>query len=769
MKILLALLLLFSLPSFSQTALSWTQIPTTDIDLNRPGAGANEWTEGQNVVNIPDPCCNTTRLDKYYRFLWRDFYPGTTPQSSINWTRFDIEIQDAINNRQSFSFGIMQQCGGCDANRQENVGGAVMTYPIWLHNLMQAESPTDYIAGGQWYPNYNSPSYIAAVQTINNAINSRILSGSFMGVPYKNIIFQIDVRFYGDFGEWTENDFSGPAGTQATSASLISIIDAVKDAYPSFQVCVLMATFDGNQLGNTMIPPAVGYHALTTSNAHGRLGWRRDNWGWQDNYNHLWTDNNNTVFSGLTFKDSIMTRYKDAPVLGEPADGAGFTELANQMTFYHVNSFGNGNIPGSGGTLSTQNAFRAASKLAGYRLTLVSAGSTMTTSPQTGSNYNVTINWLNVNGTPAYQDWKIIYEWRDGPVVLQRDTAAFLLKGFRTSATDNETFTMRTVPAGTHDLYLKVVDPLGYRIPMPLFITGRLPDGSYPVRLGITVTAGSGAGVANAGPSQTITLPTNSVTLNGSASSGTITSYSWTQLPGGPSTASLATPSSVTTTASNLIAGTYLFQLQINGSSTDTMRVYVNPAIPPSPSATTIFTIQTTASGTVTDGAALEVGLKFQSTVAGYITGIRFYKTTGNTGTHIGQLYKGDGTLLASATFTNETASGWQVVQLVPAIPILANTTYVTAYFSPNGFYSYSANYLGANIVNSPLIALADGVDGRNGVYDYSATPTFPTSYSTNGNRPWYGNDIVFSLTNPGTAPKHVGKKILFIENLNLR
>ena len=52
------------------------------------------------------------------------------------------------------------------------------------------------------------------------------------------------------------------------------------------------------------------------------------------------------------------------------------------------------------------------------------------------------------------------------------------------------------------------------------------------------------------------------------------------------------------------------------------------------------------------DNDAIEVGVKFQSTVNGYITALRFYKGTGNTGTHVGHLWSAGGSLLASATFT---------------------------------------------------------------------------------------------------------------------
>ena len=39
------------------------------------------------------------------------------------------------------------------------------------------------------------------------------------------------------------------------------------------------------------------------------------------------------------------------------------------------------------------------------------------------------------------------------------------------------------------------------------------------------------------------------------------------------------------------------------------------------------------------DTAAVEVGVKFRSDTDGFVTGVRFYKGTGNTGTHVGHLW----------------------------------------------------------------------------------------------------------------------------------
>ena len=104
----------------------------------------------------------------------------------------------------------------------------------------------------------------------------------------------------------------------------------------------------------------------------------------------------------------------------------------------------------------------------------------------------------------------------------------------------------------------------------------------------------------------------------------------------------------------------------------------------------------TTTPGTVTeaDPGAVDLGVKFQASTNGTIVGIRFYKGPQNTGTHIGDLWSSSGTLLASATFTNETASGWQQVNFSTPVSITAGTTYIASYEAPNGEYSADCELL---------------------------------------------------------------------------
>ena len=142
------------------------------------------------------------------------------------------------------------------------------------------------------------------------------------------------------------------------------------------------------------------------------------------------------------------------------------------------------------------------------------------------------------------------------------------------------------------------------------------------------------------------------------------------------------------------------------------------------------------------DENAVEVGVKFRSDVAGTITGIRFYKATANTGAHVGNLWTSTGTLLATATFTSETASGWQQVLFATPVAIASNTVYVASYHANSGHYSADRNYFsGKGVDNPPLRVLADGVLGGNGVYAYGASSVFPnqTWYAAN-----YWVDVVF-------------------------
>ena len=149
---------------------------------------------------------------------------------------------------------------------------------------------------------------------------------------------------------------------------------------------------------------------------------------------------------------------------------------------------------------------------------------------------------------------------------------------------------------------------------------------------------------------------------------------------------------------------------------------------------------------TVNDPKAVELGVKFTSSESGELTGIRFYKGPQNTGTHVADLWSATGTLLATATFTNETASGWQEVDFSTSVNITAGTDYVASYHTNTGDYSADPNLFAKAVSNGPLTALSSANSGGNGVYAYGSGGLFPTNtYNSTS----YGVDALFKAQLP--------------------
>jgi hypothetical protein len=151
-----------------------------------------------------------------------------------------------------------------------------------------------------------------------------------------------------------------------------------------------------------------------------------------------------------------------------------------------------------------------------------------------------------------------------------------------------------------------------------------------------------------------------------------------------------------------------------------------------------------------TNKQAIEVGMQFTSNVSGYVTGVRFFKASTNKGTHVGNLWTSTGTNLARVTFTNETASGWQVAYFPSPVAITANTTYVISYHAPQGHNAADNGSFTTAVSQLPIQALADGQDTPNGVYEYGAS-AFPTAGATATN---YWVDVILNtVAAVGTAP----------------
>ena len=278
-----------------------------------------------------------------------------------------------------------------------------------------------------------------------------------------------------------------------------------------------------------------------------------------------------------------------------------------------------------------------------------------------------------------------------------------------------------------------------------------------------TIQAAQGAVTGNtvltvqAAPLVIATMSLPGGTVN-SAYSATLTAsggkppYSWTVTPGLPPGLSLAAGTGAIT-GTPTAAGSYNLTAQVTDPTLATASRPLSIVITAAPSDVSIW--PSTAVPAVIDpgpDSPVELGVRFKSDRDGTVKGIRFYKASANTGTHVGNLWSSTGTRLATATFGGETASGWQQVLFATPAAITANTVYVASYHSTIGHYSVDSQYFAASGVDSPpLHALADGVSGGDGLYSYGTGSLFPNQTFQSDN---YWVDVVFTpkATSPLTS-----------------
>lgn len=171
---------------------------------------------------------------------------------------------------------------------------------------------------------------------------------------------------------------------------------------------------------------------------------------------------------------------------------------------------------------------------------------------------------------------------------------------------------------------------------------------------------------ADAGSNQTITLPTNLVTLAGSGTDvdGTIASYAWTKVSG---SGTITSPSSATTTVTGLVQGTSIFKLTVTdnqgGTGSANVSVTVNVAV-----GGASFTFSPTfpsVNGSTTSSTSVSGSNSVEITVTGTntITKVEFYC---------------DGVLIGTDTTSNpfSIAAGWQTTTVSNGVHLITAKAY---------------------------------------------------------------------------------------------
>jgi hypothetical protein len=265
-----------------------------------------------------------------------------------------------------------------------------------------------------------------------------------------------------------------------------------------------------------------------------------------------------------------------------------------------------------------------------------------------------------------------------------------------------------------------------------------------------TLTAAqSGINVSPATPLNLTAMVVSSsqINLSWSAAAGATGYQLQRSLSSSAGWSTIATLSGGTTSYQNtgLSAGTtYYFRIIATGGNLSSAASNVASATTTGTGTTTTDTLWSnsyTPSENEYSSGSYELGLQFSSSVAGVVTGVRFYKESWMGGyTHVGHLWSPTGALLASAAFTNETSSGWQQVNFSNSVAIQPNTLYIVSFSTGGGYFGISSNYFSSSgVSNGPLSAPSDATYG-NGVYNRAGS--FP-DYDGGGMNFWA--DVAFS------------------------
>jgi len=253
---------------------------------------------------------------------------------------------------------------------------------------------------------------------------------------------------------------------------------------------------------------------------------------------------------------------------------------------------------------------------------------------------------------------------------------------------------------------------------------------SSGVRITITGTASDASGIVSG-----VEVSVDGGTTWKAAKGTTLWSYDWT--PGIPGSATIR--ARAIDDSGNLEAAGPGTTVSIAQGECPCTTLWRPTAVPTVPSAA--------------DGNAVELGVLIKSDIDGFITGIRFYKGSTNTGTHVGSLWTEGGVRLANAEFTGETNSGWQQVSFSTPVAITANTVYVASYHTNVGSYSADGGYFATTGVDSPpLHALQSTASRPNGRFSYGASQ-FPVN-SFNATNYWV--DVVFAPSLSDTTPPEI-------------
>jgi uncharacterized protein YjdB len=411
----------------------------------------------------------------FFHWIWTETMnvPCTDYYNRVNWN----SVESSLGVYDFSSISTMAEQARTDPDGKGKLGFGIRSvvettdhaYPTYMDAQMNSWKSNLKTC---WVPDWNSPYFLERHDSLIAALGRQ-----FNNDPR---IAYVEIRSYGDWGEWHLNGFENPVlpVIPIKDSTIYRLIDAYIKAFPNKQLIMM----SDNPIG-------LGY-ALSKTGLKYPIGWRRDSWC-------------NIQFRNLSTTTAIFAnRWKTAPVIIESYGGTGVTPKlgVQQIIDYHVSAVGNGNI-GDTLTLSTgaKDSIRQSARIAGFRNVLRSVSYPTTIIP--GQSIRINAEWSNIGVAPTYNNWIVNYRLCNrstGVPVWSRASKYDLRKLLPTfdfsTAVDVSVFSCDTldIPTtlvyGNYDLEVLVTDSAQYYNPMKLGNVGQKANGAYG--LGSVVVSG---------------------------------------------------------------------------------------------------------------------------------------------------------------------------------------------------------------------------------------------------------------------------------------